>query len=128
MDLVDDLLFGAPDSQESANDLWQDGFDDEQMLDDADSAYETDSNLLDIQDEVTTDSRHLPSNPFNTSIHSTVEPPDYMLMDNIGTCLTKDAFLSKGVSSEQPCDRWHLGAPEMEHALTPKQVFCHRSP
>jgi|SRR5690242_6309184 len=128
MDLVEDLLFGAPGSQESANDLWQDGFDDELMLDDADSAYETDSDLLDIQDEVTTESRHLSSNPLNTSTNGTVEPSDYMLMEDTSTCSSKDVSLSRGVSNGQSCDRWHLRTPKMEYALTLKQDFCHRSP
>ncbi|KAJ4988601.1 type IIb DNA topoisomerase [Stagonosporopsis vannaccii] len=48
MDLVDDLLFGATDSQESINALWQGGANNMQMLHIADSEYESDSDLLDF--------------------------------------------------------------------------------
>ncbi|KAF1928237.1 meiosis-specific topoisomerase Spo11 [Didymella exigua CBS 183.55] len=66
MDLEDvqDLLFGAPDSQEDFEDLWNDEYDDEEMLDIADNLQTLDDDdLFDTPGSPTADSWQLLSSP-----------------------------------------------------------------
>lgn len=65
MDLeeVQDLLFGAADTHEDFENLWDDSYDDDEMLDAADSQGSDDDDLFDAGQPTTVDAWQLLSSP-----------------------------------------------------------------
>lgn len=126
MDLVEDLLFGGPGSQDFTNERWLEDVDDEHMFDVFDSEYETDDDLFDTQHAVSTDSRQSFSSPLLTSTNTIVETPEDLLMED-SICSAGGAAVAVAVSEELPRDRWRDKTFKMGHTLTLQQALGHRS-
>lgn len=108
MDLedVEDLLFGAPDSQQYFNNSWNDDFDDEEMLDVADNLHDSDDDdLFDALGLTTADSWQLLSSPSLTPADAPVT-----LQHNAVMSSADGGARSVDVGTRRPRDRCH-GCP-----------------
>lgn len=121
-EVIEDMLFGVPDSQESFDDLWSEDSDDE-LLDAADMDYESDDDLFDDPVEVTTDSWQLSSSPFLKATQDTEGSHNNMAMADRSISREKDKFALVDASKNLPRDRCCAVTWQAKHALIMVQTL-----
>jgi hypothetical protein len=122
---VEDMLFITPDSQEPPHDLWNEDFDDEEMLGVADNEYESDDDLFDAPVEGTAGSWQLLSSPLLTATDTVMLPHNDPLINDHSPSLASNESVDTG--KRVPRDRCCNEACKMQLTLTLDQVLGHCS-
>ncbi len=120
MNRNEDLLFGTSDTQESIDDLWQAYFGEDETFETTDSDYESDDDLFNTGEEVTTAPEQSLDSPLPRSEDTSITLPGDILMPDVNPCSKSDSNLMK---KSLPGDRWCGQTRQIERALTTGQAL-----